>query len=152
LANSGRFDLYVSDLKRDRVLAACTKFGATQYTADMAPYIQVYAPCAMGQVIRADNVDEMRFPVICGCANNQLETDELAQILRDRGLLYCPDFLVNAGGVISAASEITGYDEETVRQSVIERGVCLTNALKMAEYENTTPLEMAKLLAYMRLP
>jgi glutamate dehydrogenase/leucine dehydrogenase len=154
LANSVRpfFDLYVSDLIPDRVAAACTKFGAIEYTPDMATEIQVYAPCAMGQVIRADNVDDVKFPVICGCANNQLETDELAQILHDRGLLYCPDFLVNAGGVISAASEITGYDEKAVRQSVIDRGACLTKTFKMAEHENTTPLEMAKLLAYLRLP
>jgi leucine dehydrogenase len=152
LASSERFDLYVSDLLPDRVAAACAKFGATKYTPDMAAHIQVYAPCAMGQVIRVDNVDDITFPVICGCANNQLETDELAQILHDRGLLYCPDFLVNAGGVISAASEITGYDEEAVRGSVIERGVCLTNAFKMAEHEKATPLEMAKLLAHLRLP
>ena len=154
LANSGRafFDLYVSDLLPDRVAAACTKFGAIEYTPDMAAQIQIYAPCAMGQVIRVDNIDDIKFPVICGCANNQLETDELAQMLHNGGILYCPDFLVNAGGVISAASEITGYDEQAVRQNVIDRGVCLTNAFKMAEHENTTPLEMAKLLAQLRLP
>jgi glutamate dehydrogenase/leucine dehydrogenase len=118
----------------------------------MAAQIQIYAPCAMGQVIRVDNIDDIKFPVICGCANNQLETDELAQILHNRGLLYCPDFLVNAGGVISAASEITGYDERAVRQNVIDRGVCLTNAFKMAAHENTTPLAIAKHLADLRLP
>ena len=84
------------------------------------------------------------------CRITNSKTDELAQILNDRGLLYCPDFLVNAGGVICAASEITGYDEEAVRQNVIDRGVCLTNTFKMAEYEKTTPLEMAKWLAYSR--
>jgi leucine dehydrogenase len=153
LANSRRpfFDLYVSDLLPDRVAAACTKFGATEYTPDKAAQMHVYAPCAMGQVIRVDNVDDIRFPIICGCANNQLETDELAQILNDRGFLYCPDFLVSAGGVISAASEITGYDEEAVRQSVIDRGVCLIKTFEMAEDENTTPLEMAKLSAHLRL-
>jgi leucine dehydrogenase len=154
LVNRGQafFDLYVSDLLSDRVAAACTKFGAIEYTPDMAAQIQIYAPCAMGQVIRVDNIDDIKFPVICGCANNQLETDELAQILHNRGLLYCPDFLVNAGGVISAASEITGYDERAVRQNVIDRGVCLTNAFKMAEHENTTPLAIAKHLADLRLP
>jgi leucine dehydrogenase len=151
LANTGRFDLYVSDLLPDLVTAACTKFGATKYTPDLAARIQVYAPCAMGQVIRADNVDDITFPVICGGANNQLETDELAQILHDRGLLYCPDFLVNAGGVISAASEITGYDEEAVCERVIDRGFCLTNVFKTAMHENTTPLEIAKLVAHLRL-
>jgi leucine dehydrogenase len=154
LATSGRpfFDLYVSDVLPDRVAAACDKFGAIEYTPEMADQIQVYAPCAMGQVVRADNIDDIKFPVICGCANNQLETDELAQVLHDRGLLYCPDFLVNAGGVISAASEITGYDEDAVRQSVINRGACLTNAFKIAESNKTTPLDMAKSLAYLRLP
>jgi len=154
LANSRRrfFDLYVSDLLPDRVAAARTTFGATEYTPDKAAQIHVYAPCAMGQVIRDDNIDDIRFPIICGGANNQLETDELAQTLHDRGILYCPDFLVNAGGVISAASEITGYDEGAVRQSVIDRGVCLTKTFKMAEHGNTTPLEMAKLLAHSRLP
>jgi leucine dehydrogenase len=154
LANSGPpfFDLHVSDLIPDRVAAACTKFCATEYTPDMATEIQVYAPCAMGQVIRVDNIDDIRFPIICGCANNQLEIDEVAQILHDRGFLYCPDFLVNAGGVISAASEISGYDERAVRQSVIDRGDCLTKIFKMAEHENTTPLEMAKKLAHSRLP
>jgi leucine dehydrogenase len=153
LANSRRplFDLYVSDLLPIRVAAACTKFGAIEYTPDMAAQIQVYAPCAMGEVIRVENVDDIPFPIICGGANNQLETDELAQILHDRGFLYCPDFLVNAGGVISAASEITGYDEEAVCRRVIERGYCLTNVLKTAVHENTTPLEIAKLVAHLRL-
>jgi leucine dehydrogenase len=153
LANSERrvFDVYVSDLLPERVAAACTKFGATEYTPDKAVQMHIYAPCAMGQVIRVDNVHNIKFPVICGCANNQLETDELAQILHDRGLLYCPDFLVNAGGVISAASEITGYDERAVRQRVIDRGVCLIETFKLAEDENTTPLGIANFLAHSRL-
>jgi hypothetical protein len=115
------------------------------------PLFDLLSITQMGQVIRVDNIDDIKFPVICGCANNQLETDELAQILHNRGLLYCPDFLVNAGGVISAASEITGYDEQAVRQNVIDRGGCLTTTFKMAEQEKTTPLEMAKLLANLRL-
>jgi leucine dehydrogenase len=153
LANSGRplFEIYVSDLLPDRVAAARATFGAIEYTPEIATQIQIYAPCAMGQVIRVDNIDDIKFPVICGSANNQLETDELAQILHDRGVLYCPDFLVNAGGVISAASEITGYDEDAVRRSVIDRGGCLTTTFKIAEQEKTTPLEMAKLLANLRL-
>jgi glutamate dehydrogenase/leucine dehydrogenase len=115
------------------------------------PLFDLLSITQMGQVIRVDNIDDIKFPVICGCANNQLETDELAQILHNRGLLYCPDFLVNAGGVISAASEITGYDERAVRQNVIDRGVCLTNTFKMAEHENTTPLAISKHLADLRL-
>jgi leucine dehydrogenase len=64
LASSARpfFDLYVSDLLPDRVAAACTKFGAIEYTPDIAGEIQVYAPCAMGQVIRVDNVDHIKIP------------------------------------------------------------------------------------------
>ena len=62
------FDLYVSDSYRIGLAAACAKFGAIEYTPDIAAEIQVYAPCAMGQVIRVDNVDDIKFPVICGCA------------------------------------------------------------------------------------
>jgi leucine dehydrogenase len=145
------YNVYVSDLIQDRVDHAVSEFKVQQYDESLAEKIDIYAPCAMGQVIRKDNIETVRFPVICGSANNQLETDDLAERLKQRGILYCPDFLVNAGGVIGAAGEIDNQPEGEVTEHVMSLGVILENAVEMAKFADTTPLEMAKALAVARL-
>ena len=72
----------------------------------MAADVDVLAPCALGGAITDDNVDTIRATVICGAANNQLEHDGLDARLLERGIVYCPDFVVNSGGVIQVADEL----------------------------------------------
>lgn len=80
----------------------------------------VYAPCAFGREVRMDNFDRFRAKIICGGANNQLEQPSLANQLMMRGVLYVPDYLANAGGLINVSEELEGdgYHPERVAKRI----------------------------------
>lgn len=78
----------------------------------------VFVPCALGNVINHDTVERLACQVIAGSANNQLEDDSLADVLRERNILYAPDFIANAGGLIQVADEIQGYHPERVKRQI----------------------------------
>lgn len=83
----------------------------------------VLAPCAMGGILSDDVVNDLQTEIICGSANNQLATESVADTLAKHEILYAPDFIVNAGGLISVAVEMEGHDREVARARVegIER-------------------------------
>jgi glutamate dehydrogenase/leucine dehydrogenase len=145
-------DLYVTDMRPEAVQEAVQRFQATALSATDARFMAVYAPCALGPAITAENVKSRANSIICGSANNQLADDELADVLHRLGALYVPDFLANAGGVIGAACEIDQpYDEaqaETLTDAIGERTRML---LEVAKMEHVTPLAAANMLAETRL-
>jgi leucine dehydrogenase len=149
LYNNG-YILYVSDLNQQLVQAAIEQFSARPYEEKTSP-IDIYAPCAMGQVITPENVDSVMVKIICGSANNQLLNDDLAKTLQKNGVLYAPDFLVNAGGVISAAENFKGNGQKAVEERVTALGKCLDQVIVSAKASSSTPLEAAKRLAETRL-
>lgn len=70
----------------------------------------IFAPCAIGGVVNADNINKLKAKIICGGTNNILADDSFAQMLLDRGVTFVPDFISNAGGVILASMKLNGYD------------------------------------------
>lgn len=103
----------IADINQARLEEVGNKYGATIFTgADLyTADVDIYAPCALGATINDDTVNKIRAKVIAGAANNQLANDIIhGQILRDRGIAYAPDFLINAGGIINVYAEIVGYD------------------------------------------
>src|SRR5918994_1676599 len=74
--------------------------------------LDVYAPCALGGALDDETVEVLTASVVCGGANNQLAHPGVEKLLADRGILYAPDFVVNAGGVIQVADELRGYVPE----------------------------------------
>ena len=80
--------------------------------------VDIFAPCALGGVINDDTISEFRCKIIAGAANNQLAGDEHGDKLRDLGILYAPDFVINAGGLINVEDELRGYDRERAMQKV----------------------------------
>jgi leucine dehydrogenase len=140
-------NVYVSDLRDDLVAQACAA-GAYPVTELDKKFMSIYAPCAMGQVITPSNVHTMHYTIICGAANNQLSDDSYAKILHDNHVLFCPDWLVNAGGVISAACEIgQPYDQQRCETMTDNLGVRLLDVFDMAKREKLTPLAAASILA-----
>ncbi len=90
-------------------------------TADiLAAEVDIFAPCAMGAVLNERSIPALRAGIVCGSANNQLAAAHDAAALRDRGILYCPDFLVNAGGIIDVHHQRLG-SADSVRQEHIGR-------------------------------
>ena len=81
----------------------------------VAADIDVYAPCALGGALNDDTVPVLRAKVVAGAANNQLAHPGIEKLLADRGILYAPDYVVNAGGVIQVADEIEGFNFERAK-------------------------------------
>ncbi|MDH6215242.1 Leu/Phe/Val dehydrogenase [Streptomyces pseudovenezuelae] len=77
--------------------------------------LDIYAPCALGGALNDDSVPVLTASIVCGAANNQLEHPGVEKDLADRGILYAPDYVVNAGGVIQVADELHGFDFERCR-------------------------------------
>jgi len=104
--------LVVADLDPERVSRAVSEFGAVAVAADAIAEqdVEVFAPCALGGVLSEESVERLRASVVAGSANNQLLTPEVAGMLADKGVLYAPDYVINAGGVISIAAEYLRLD------------------------------------------
>ncbi|ABD09491.1 valine dehydrogenase (NAD) [Frankia casuarinae] len=113
--------------------------------------IDVYAPCALGGALSAETVRRLRAGVVCGGANNQLAQPEVGRQLADAGVLYAPDFVVNAGGLIQVADEIEGYSPERARARAAQIFDTTSEVFRLAEAEEVTPTEAAERLAERRM-
>jgi glutamate dehydrogenase/leucine dehydrogenase len=111
----------------------------------------IFCPCALGGLLTEDVVPELSFGLIVGAANNQLAHAEVADSLASAGILYVPDFLANAGGIINIAEESRGYDPERALQAVGRIGATTTAVLERAASCGTTPLAAAEEVVAQRL-
>jgi leucine dehydrogenase len=113
--------------------------------------VDVLAPCALGGFLDDDTVPRLRCQVIAGAANNQLAEDRIADQLAAAGILWAPDFVVDAGGLINIAEEIGKYDPSAARHRVRGIGNTLRQIFDDAESMGATPLTAAMELARRRL-
>jgi leucine dehydrogenase len=113
--------------------------------------VDVLAPCAVGGLLNERSVPRLRCRGIAGAANNQLESERVAQLLARRGILWAPDFVANAGGLINIAEEIGGYDAAAARARVRSIGDTLRLIYDRAQRDRVTPLAAAMALARTRL-
>ncbi len=120
---------------------------ATVTTAD----VDILAPCALGGAITDGNVDSIAATVICGAANNQLAHDGLDNRLMERGILYCPDYVVNSGGVIQVSDELHGFDFERAEAKTAHIYATTREVLDLAKRESVTPTEAADHIAEHRM-
>ncbi len=103
------------DLSEQRLEEVSKKYGAKIFTGDdmYSADVDIYAPCALGATINDDTVYKIKAKVIAGAANNQLANENVhGPILQERGILYAPDFLINAGGIINVYGEIAHYGKD----------------------------------------
>ncbi len=117
--------LLVADLDETRVDRACGEFGAHRVSSAEILHADadVLAPCAMGAILHEESIPGIKARVIAGGANNQLRGPDDGQRLADAGILYAPDYVINAGGVISITCEYVGdMDEEGVTELVAQIG------------------------------
>jgi len=113
--------------------------------------VDVLAPCALGGAIDEYSIGTIRCQVVCGAANNQLAHDGLAEDLLVRDILYGPDFIANAGGIINIAEELRGYDKERAYARVRDIERTMAQVLERAQTDGTTTLAAANALARARL-
>jgi leucine dehydrogenase len=117
LLHSAGAKLVVADVRSENAAGAAQEFGARVVSPGEVLFepVDVIAPCALGAVLTNENVARLQAPVIAGAANNQLATDDVGAQLLGRGILYAPDYVVNAGGIMSAGLEyLGGHDEREV--------------------------------------
>ncbi len=113
--------------------------------------LDVYAPCALGGALDDDTVPLIDASIVCGAANNQLSHPGIEKLLVERGTLYAPDYLVNAGGVIQVADELTGYDAGRVRARVDAIFDTTAHVFALAATDGVPPGVAADRLAEQRI-
>jgi leucine dehydrogenase len=136
----------VSDVDDERARAT----GAETVSPDEALELEcdVYAPCALGATLNADSIPRLRCRIVAGAANNQLATPEDGERLRERGILYAPDFVINAGGAMHGIGlEQLGWDETELDRRVEGIGDTLARIFETADAKGITTDEAAERLA-----
>jgi leucine dehydrogenase len=153
LALAGRLaaagcELRITDIDSGKREAA-DSLGAQWVNSENAASTEcdVFAPCALGGSINSETIDELRCEIVCGSANNVLARDSFAAELTDRGILYAPDFIANAGGLINVYGELRGLDRTRLDELVDGIGGALARVLDVASARSVTPLEAAKAVA-----
>ncbi len=112
--------LVVTDINKEAVNRAVEAFGAKAVDPndiyDVA--CDIYTPCALGATINDDTIPRLKAKVIAGSANNQLKSTEHGDLIHEKGIVYAPDYVINAGGVINVADELMGYNAERAMKRV----------------------------------
>jgi len=153
LAEAGA-DVLVSDIDPARAGALADRIGASVVPPESVIGLEcdVYAPCALGATLNAETIPQLRCRIVAGCANNQLAEAADADRLSGAGILYAPDYVINAGGVIHAwGTESLGWDPETVETRLAGVGDSLREIYRRAEADRVTTEAAAERLARARL-
>ena len=144
----------VSDLDRELAGEVAARIGAevVEPAEAIGAECDVFAPCAVGGILTAESIPHLRCRIVAGSANNQLATPEDARRLHDAGILYAPDYVINAGGVLQLLGlEELGWDAETLERHLAQIGETLTEIYAAAESQGVTTEEAANRLATSRL-
>ena len=147
--------LTLADVRADAVSSLAAELGAEVVSPDDALGVDcdVLAPCALGAVLSAATIPRLGCRAVCGAANNQLAEDDDAERLAEAGVVYAPDYVVNAGGVINIADETaaSGYDRERAWRRVEGIAETLRKVFDLADAHGTTTAAAADRLAEDRL-
>ncbi|TLZ44207.1 MAG: Glu/Leu/Phe/Val dehydrogenase [Gammaproteobacteria bacterium] len=146
--------LRVADVRADAVQRVCDELGARAVAAAdvLAEDVDVLAPCALGAVLDARSIPRLRARIVAGAANNQLAHGQDGQSLLAAGILYAPDYVINAGGMISASREYQGgATEAQVLDDIGQIPLRLTEIFERARHENRTTNSVADQMARERL-
>ena len=109
--------------------------------------VDVFAPCALGAVLNERSIPQLRAGIVAGAANNQLATEHAGAHLQDRGILYCPDFLINAGGIIDVYHQRLGSGDAEKRQHIQRIEGTLATVLSRADESHCQTNRIAEQLA-----
>jgi leucine dehydrogenase len=147
--------VYISDINESKIREVKDKFhsvevidGSKIFDLDM----DIYAPCALGATVNTDSIGKMKCQIIAGAANNQLAVEnEHGPMLIQKGILYAPDFLINAGGLINVSAELDGYNRERVMGNVEKIYGRTLEIFDLSEKENIHTQQAAMRIAEKRL-
>ena len=146
--------VYVSDINEERLSQVAKKYGAEAVSNnnvfDMD--VDIYSPCALGATVNTETINRLRCSIIAGSANNQLADEEVhGRMLLDKGIMYAPDYLINAGGLINCYSEIAGFNKKKTLQMAENIYEATRRVLKKSKEENIPTNEAANIIAEKRI-
>lgn len=148
----------VTDVNAEAVAALQAAHPGIEVVSDVAALVRadldVYAPCALGGALDDDTVDALKARIVCGGANNQLVSEGeggTADRLVARGITYCPDFLVNAGGVIQVSDELNGFDFDRAKVGATAIFEHTLEVLRTADERGESPAAAADHIAEQRM-
>ena len=144
--------LIVADIDEAAIERARAEFGAQVVSVDAIYDVaaDIYAPCALGATLNPLTLPRIKASIIAGAANNQLATAEVGDLLRDKGVLYVPDFVINAGGLIKVCYEYLNKPEADVEAHVRQIGATLTEVFERAAHEGLSTSVVADRVAQAR--
>jgi leucine dehydrogenase len=153
LAKEGA-QVFISDIHEPTLKRVAETYGAKVvgleeiYDLD----VDVYAPCALGATINDDTLNRLKCSVIAGAANNQLKQETVhGRIVMDKGMIYAPDFALNAGGVINCYSEVKGFDSKWAMSKAEEIYQTIANIVRRSRSEGTPAYQIANKMAEERI-
>jgi leucine dehydrogenase len=147
--------LTIADTRIDVAAALATELDASLVDPDDIAAIEcdIFSPCALGAVLDERSIPALRCAAVCGCANNQLATDADGERVADLGILYAPDYVVNAGGVINIAEETApgGYDHDRAWKAITRIEDTVARIFVLADEQGITTAAAADRVAEARL-
>ncbi len=159
LAEEEVSEITITDIDEQRIRKVIADFGTKVKIRTVAPDsiydtpCDIFSPCALGAIINRDTVDRLQCKAIAGSANNQLKEDEDGERLKQKGILYAPDFIVNAGGTIYDTDRIIygSHNHERARKNVEAVYDKISLVFKISREENVVPHSAAEILARRRI-
>jgi leucine dehydrogenase len=145
--------VFVTDINKELVQRAVDDLGAEAVSPDQIYDVdaEVYSPCALGGTVNENTLPRLKCKVICGAANNQLATDEIGDEVMRKGILYAPDYAVNAGGLMNVSLEIDGYNRERAMRMLRTIYFNLGRIFEIAKRENIGTYKAADRMAEERI-
>lgn len=142
-------EIFVTDIFPDNLQRAEQELGATVVSPEdiFGLDVDVFAPCALGAAINDNTLAKIKATVIAGAANNQLANESLGATLVERGILYAPDYVINAGGVIDIYHQREGSNADALRTHIEGIGDTLTSIYEVADQKGLPTNEVANTLA-----
>jgi leucine dehydrogenase len=145
--------VFVCDISPDRVQQCVDDYGAEAVPMDAIYDVDanVFSPCALGGVINEETLSRLKFDIVAGSANNQLETSAHGTALEERGILYAPDYAINAGGLMNVAIELQGYDRDRAYRTVSSIRDIMGRIFQVADRDGIPTWKAADRLAEERI-
>jgi leucine dehydrogenase len=146
--------VYVNDISEARIKTAVDNFKAEFVEANKMfdLDIDIYAPCALGATVNDDTLSKLKCKIICGAANNQLaEEKKHGDLVLQKGIIYAPDFVVNAGGIINVFYELEGYNRERALAHAEKIYDTTWNIFQTAKAQNIPTYAAANKIAEQRI-
>ncbi|MGF1669497.1 MAG: Glu/Leu/Phe/Val dehydrogenase dimerization domain-containing protein [Balneolaceae bacterium] len=146
--------IFITDIYRKKAEEVAAKTGAEVVDPDdiYSLDVEIFSPCALGGVINDDTINHFKCDIIAGGANNVLENeDRHGKMLLDAGILYAPDYVINAGGLINVSGELEGYNQERAQQKAARIYDTILDILNYSIENQTPSLTASNILAEERL-